>query len=220
VFAGTLEDHIPGSGDLGVLAVAYQGLAATPQSLTGGNTYSGGTSAGGGLLIVGPSQSNPLGSGALTLGGGTVSLQGRLDASQQYLTTQPYVNDVLVTGSATLDFQNSPTVSMGNLTVNNGGAAFNVTGLFSFMNGSPVPIISFGNVTLHSNFSINPGFLITASLGPISDGGGVTGCRRAAIPQGAARYNSRARIPTAARRQSPGGFYPWRPAADCRPMPR
>ncbi|HSZ57460.1 MAG TPA: autotransporter-associated beta strand repeat-containing protein, partial [Tepidisphaeraceae bacterium] len=102
LFSGTLEDHIPGSGSLGVLAVSINQIGGNPFTLTGANTYSGGTTfTGGSQVNIGPSTGNPLGTGPIALNSGDVSFQGQVNQTQQVIPITGFNRDVIVEASAT-----------------------------------------------------------------------------------------------------------------------
>ncbi|HXE51756.1 MAG TPA: autotransporter-associated beta strand repeat-containing protein [Tepidisphaeraceae bacterium] len=97
-FIGILEDA-PASTS-GMLAITKVGTGTF--TITGADTYSGGTNLNGGTIDVGPSTADPMGTGTVNLNGGTLSLQGRFGtATQQIVPTTGYNQDVIVEASAT-----------------------------------------------------------------------------------------------------------------------
>ena len=100
-FTGLFEDTIPASGNGGMLAVTKVGTGSL--TLTGANTFTGGLSVMAGLLIAGPAPAaaDPLGAGTVTLNGGTLALDGKLNTPvQQIVGATGYNQDVIVEAGA------------------------------------------------------------------------------------------------------------------------
>jgi len=99
VFAGTISDH-PVSGG-GTIAIKKTGSGTL--TIQGANTYSGGTTVAGGTIAVGPSEGDPLGTGALSIisPANGISLQGRMTGPvQQTLALTGFNQDVIAEASA------------------------------------------------------------------------------------------------------------------------
>jgi autotransporter-associated beta strand protein len=95
-FTGVIEDHTPGNGSGGMLALNTLGTAR----LTGDNSYSGGTTIVG-AMIVGPSVGDPLGTGPVVMAGGSISLLGRITTPlEQVIPVTGFNQDVIVDASA------------------------------------------------------------------------------------------------------------------------
>lgn len=138
-FTGVLEDHLPGAANNGILALNTDGQRLT---LTGNNTYTGGTTVSG-PLVVGPSTGDPLGTGPVVISSAdsslpSVSLQGQLTAPvQQIVPVTGFNQDVIVDASApdtvssTSTYVDNPTAGNGFVWYERGfgGAAAQGTGL-------------------------------------------------------------------------------------------
>jgi autotransporter-associated beta strand protein len=100
-FTGFFEDTIPASGNGGILAVTKVGTGTL--TLTGANTFTGGLSVMAGTLIAGPSAvaADPLGAGTVTLNGGSLGLDGKLNTPvQQIVPVTGFNQDVIVEAGA------------------------------------------------------------------------------------------------------------------------
>ncbi|MGA2259547.1 MAG: autotransporter-associated beta strand repeat-containing protein, partial [Thermoguttaceae bacterium] len=158
VFNGTFSNTISGNGSL-----VMQGPGALTMTAT--NTYTGGTIVGGGILAV--ANNSALGSGAVTLAGGALSLASA--------TTTPMANAVTLTADSTIDVTGVPSGGFaGALTI--GGQRLSVTGSGAGADTAySLSLGIIGGVSLAGNptFDVanNGSGVGTLVLGALNDGG-------------------------------------------------
>jgi autotransporter-associated beta strand protein len=163
--AGTIT--FAGAGNTvanGVISSSSGGLSKIDEgalTLTAANTFVGGTTDTAGTINVKNLQA--LGSGGVTLAGGTLSLQAGS------LAGQSYVNSVSVAGNSTIDVQ-SYYATMGPVSI--GSSKLALTG--SGPSLSQGPGLTLGTVTLNGNPIFSPAFGETLTLGAIASVGNRT----------------------------------------------
>ncbi len=155
--SGTISSAVVGNNQL-------TKAGAGTLTLAGANTFSGGTTDAAGAIDVTNVQA--LGSGAVTMAGGLLSLQTGKSGG-----TQTYANNVVVTANSGIDVQNA-VATMGTLSI--GDSTLTVTG--SGPSLSSGPSLTLGATTLTGNPTFFPGptFGETLNLGTIIKSGTAT----------------------------------------------
>lgn len=160
-FSGILADN----GTMSAVVVA-NGSA----TLTGANSYSGGTTMTGGTLRIGNSAgSTPLGSGSLQISGGSLALIGGSGTSQTYAT------NVAVSGNTSVNVSGALTAQLGDLSI---GTNLLTVGS-SDTSSNPYSLTFSGNTGV-TTLTGSPAFIVnkssgaqmgTLNLGALNDGG-------------------------------------------------
>jgi fibronectin-binding autotransporter adhesin len=151
--AVALSGNISGSNALNVTSTAGSGSL----TLTGSNSYTDTNVAAGVTVISGLSaNTNTLGTGTVSLASGAkLALQGQTSGGTS--PTQTYVNNLTLTGNATVDVSGSLAATMGNLSIGSSKlsltSADGTTGAYS---------LTLGNVTFTGT---TPSFDVAASSG-------------------------------------------------------
>ncbi len=144
----------------GTTAVTFSGSGTV--ELVGENSYTGGTTISNGLVIADQAAVDPLSTGLVTLTGGTLRLNGSGG------TVQSYVNNISVTGAATIDVRTVLAAQTGSLSI--GATTLSLT-------GDAGASLTTGAVTLSSTTSnistFNPtgGAFVLSSVAGSASGG-------------------------------------------------
>jgi fibronectin-binding autotransporter adhesin len=172
---------VDGAGNTTVSAILGSGAGGLTKdgagtlTLSGSNTYGGTTTLTSGTLqglVVGTSltPTSPLGTGSLSLNGGTLQLRasGTVSNAAETIT---FGNNVTVGGDTTIDV-NRPGATSANKTIQLGTLSIGANTLGA--TGGNTYIVRFGSTTLTGNATFNP-TTATLALGDMTETGGPRG---------------------------------------------